>query len=553
VVALLACIAPPTALAAEAGLTVVKTGSGTGTVTSSPPGIDCGASCVADFAQGEVITLTATSGPHTQQVTWTGCDSEPSPTECTVTMSTAKEVVATFDLDLYTVSVSRVGTGQGVVEIPGPMGCGIDCFPYGTVLLLRAVPDRGSEFVEWIGCESPRGNECEVTVREDMSISAVFEQIPEPQLTVTPSGTGGGTVTSSPSGIDCGATCKADFAPGREITLTAKPAPDSEFAGWEGCGQVNGEECKVVLNANSSVTAIFNLSKQRLTVEKAGSGTGAVISSPAGVDCGATCAVDFTRDTAITLTATPGPHSQQVVWAGCESEPSPTECTVTMSSAKTVTATFDLDRYTVSAFEEGSGEGVILGPDDMYCAAACSTVADYGTVVTLTAIPRDTGSAFARWIGCEDPHGAECHVTVREDTSVTAVFSRAFQPFANAQTGSDTTVAPVFSPSPPPAPAPPPSNRFTVSHPRLMRNGLATALKIAVPGPGSLTAIGAYLGGISSDLHQGGHVKLRLTLTARGRRALHSARGHRLRTRVAITYRPSGGRPATLVLTVMFD
>ena len=39
-------------------LTVLKTGSGIGTVTSSPTGIDCGVSCSAGFDTGTVVTLT---------------------------------------------------------------------------------------------------------------------------------------------------------------------------------------------------------------------------------------------------------------------------------------------------------------------------------------------------------------------------------------------------------------------------------------------------------------------------------------------------------------
>lgn len=51
-------------------------------------------------------------------------------------------------------------------------------------------------------------------------------------LTVTKSGKG--TVTSSPSGINCGATCQAGFAKGSVVTLTATPAPGYLFLGWSG-------------------------------------------------------------------------------------------------------------------------------------------------------------------------------------------------------------------------------------------------------------------------------------------------------------------------------
>jgi alpha-tubulin suppressor-like RCC1 family protein len=76
-----------------------------------------------------------------------------------------------------------------------------------------------------------------------------------------------------------------------------------------------------------------------LSVTKAGLGRdlGDVSSSPAGISCGTTCAADFTADTVVTLTASPvGLHTD---WTGCDTAAGAT-CTVTMRSARSVTATF---------------------------------------------------------------------------------------------------------------------------------------------------------------------------------------------------------------------
>jgi List-Bact-rpt repeat protein/WD40 repeat protein len=76
-------------------------------------------------------------------------------------------------------------------------------------------------------------------------------------LTVSKSGTGDGTVTSSPAGIDCGSTCSAQFADGSQVTLTAVPAAGSTFAGWSG-GECSGTgTCPLTLNSDVSVTAGF--------------------------------------------------------------------------------------------------------------------------------------------------------------------------------------------------------------------------------------------------------------------------------------------------------
>lgn len=55
------------------------------------------------------------------------------------------------------------------------------------------------------------------------------------KLTISGGGAGRGTVSSNPSGIDCGTTCSAEFASGTVVTLTATPELGYEFAGWFGC------------------------------------------------------------------------------------------------------------------------------------------------------------------------------------------------------------------------------------------------------------------------------------------------------------------------------
>ena len=55
-------------------------------------------------------------------------------------------------------------------------------------------------------------------------------------LTVAKSGTGTGTVDSSPSGITCGSTCSATYTSGTTVALSATPAAGSTFTGWSGAG-----------------------------------------------------------------------------------------------------------------------------------------------------------------------------------------------------------------------------------------------------------------------------------------------------------------------------
>jgi len=73
-------------------------------------------------------------------------------------------------------------------------------------------------------------------------------------LTVSKSGTGSGTVTSNPDGIDCGSDCFAAYIANTPVTLSAAPAPDSSFAGWSGDCDENGQ---VTMTAAKTCTATF--------------------------------------------------------------------------------------------------------------------------------------------------------------------------------------------------------------------------------------------------------------------------------------------------------
>ncbi len=93
------------------------------------------------------------------------------------------------------------------------------------------------------------------------------------------SGTGGGTITSVPSGINCSATCSTSFAGGAKVSLTVMPNSGSNFTGWSGACSGTGA-CSVTMKAATSVTATFALqdfslsaSSTKLSVQPGGQGT----------------------------------------------------------------------------------------------------------------------------------------------------------------------------------------------------------------------------------------------------------------------------------------
>jgi hypothetical protein len=77
-----------------------------------------------------------------------------------------------------------------------------------------------------------------------------------------------------------------------------------------------------------------------LTVSTLGTGAGAVTSNDGSINCGVTCTANFNPGTTVTLTATPAAGSLFTGWSGaCTGFQG---CTVTMSAAQSVTASFSL-------------------------------------------------------------------------------------------------------------------------------------------------------------------------------------------------------------------
>jgi uncharacterized delta-60 repeat protein len=90
----------------------------------------------------------------------------------------------------------------------------------------------------------------------------VFRTLGEPfALSVSRTGTGSGTVSSSPAAIACGATCAASLDDGSQLVLSATPASGSVFAGWSGGSCSGTGACAVTASSDQAVTARFELAQ----------------------------------------------------------------------------------------------------------------------------------------------------------------------------------------------------------------------------------------------------------------------------------------------------
>jgi hypothetical protein len=165
--------------------------TGTGSVTSNPAGVSCGADC--DETLDGMVTLTA--APATENtVAWGGCNTASGNT-CTVDLSgTNRTVTALFTPNPYTLSVSKDGLGTGTVtsDVPG-IDCGAVCatdYSYGTAVTLTAAPAAGTIFTGWSGPDGTAcgmTTTCAVTVDQARAVTASFG-LPAPAAVDLPAG-----------------------------------------------------------------------------------------------------------------------------------------------------------------------------------------------------------------------------------------------------------------------------------------------------------------------------------------------------------------------------
>jgi len=178
----------------------------------------------------------------------------------------------------------------------------------------------------------PSGSASDIGAWERQSAALVFS------LSVSRSGTGGGTLTSAPSGIQCGADCSESYPEGTSVTLIATPSSGSTFAGWSGDCTGTGA-CVMTMSADRSATAGFTaLGSRTLSVTPSGGGSGMIVSDPAGILCGGDCSASYPHGTDVTLRAVPVNGSSFLEWTGACSGAG--ECVLSMTGALAVGATF---------------------------------------------------------------------------------------------------------------------------------------------------------------------------------------------------------------------
>ncbi len=273
---------------------------------------------------------------------------------------------------------------------------------------------------------------------------------------------------------------------------------------------------------------------RQLTVTTAGSGSGFVDSAPAGIDCGLNtpgshtdCGNSYADGTSVTLTAHPDANTDFTGFTGGGCAGSVPSCTVSMTAARSVTATFAQTQRQLTVTTAGSGSGFVdSAPAGIDCGlntpgshTDCGNSYADGTSVTLTAHP-DANTDFTGFSGGGCAGTSPCAVTMDAAKSVTATFAQQ---------------------------AIPPSNAFSTGKVKRNTKKGTAKIPVTVPGPGELTLTGKQVKSqkraATKPVSAAGTVNLKVKAKAKAKKRLKKK--GKVKVKVTITYTPTGGTPAS--------
>jgi len=264
-------------------LTVSRSGTGTGSISSLPLGIACGATCQHAFAEGVSVTLKATPGANSRFVGWVGDCAASGTSDCALSMDRARNASATFELASRTMTVSVTGETLGnVVGVAGTsqvVNCGnlgTDCtetLAHGASVVLTATPATNMQFT-WGGvCAGVLTANCTVPMDGAKFVSVTFSPIQYTLTFVTkdqgiaqPYGYGTVTMVSPATGFVCqndylnlSMQCTHVFNAGTVVQLHAQGQGYDAFMAWGGaCAAFTvNQDCVLTMNGNLSAFADF--------------------------------------------------------------------------------------------------------------------------------------------------------------------------------------------------------------------------------------------------------------------------------------------------------
>ena len=227
------------------------------------------------YDEGDVVKLVATPDPGYGFVNWTGdvgTIANVNAASTTITMNGDYSITANFE-ELAEYDLTTSSTTGGSVTVPGE---GTFTYYDGTVVDLVATANSGYYFINWTGDVGTIANvdapTTTVTMNDNYSVTANFEQIPPGKVALTTSSTAGGSVTTPGEGAFL-------YNVGTALSLVAEAEEGYRFVNWTGdvgtIANVNAASTTIAMNGDYSITANFVriVTKYDLTISSTDGGS----------------------------------------------------------------------------------------------------------------------------------------------------------------------------------------------------------------------------------------------------------------------------------------
>ncbi|MBA5248750.1 MAG: BspA family leucine-rich repeat surface protein, partial [Gammaproteobacteria bacterium] len=156
-------------------------------------------------------------------------------------------------------------TNGKIQSNPIGIDCGNDCeesYDANTSVELTVASNDGYQFISWSGTNcSGSDTPLTLTMTSDKTCSANFSLIPITPTTYTLSvSTVNGSISSNPSGINCGSECRAAFNENTSVSLSATANSGYEFISWSDSCLGGTNPLIIVMTSDKICSANFALS-----------------------------------------------------------------------------------------------------------------------------------------------------------------------------------------------------------------------------------------------------------------------------------------------------
>ena len=189
------------------------------------------------------MTLTANTDPGYTFADLSG-DLSDSDNPETIVMEGNHSVTANFVAEEYNLEITVSPNSSGTVS-KNPYQT---TYSYDDEVILTANPALGYEFSHWSGDVNSTINPYNLTILDDVTVTANFiESTYSLETYISP--TGKGSITIDPD--------KDEYQPGETISLTADPIDGYSFVNWSGDQSSSTNPYSFQINENTSITANF--------------------------------------------------------------------------------------------------------------------------------------------------------------------------------------------------------------------------------------------------------------------------------------------------------